>query len=80
MLAGGNEFQVEQLYRFGLGIGMAFQVIDDTLDYIGKQSKVGKPVMRDLREGKLTLPVIYCLNLILGRRAQKNKEVDIEKN
>jgi len=44
-----------------LNIGMAFQVVDDTLDFVGKQTKVGKPVMSDLREGKLTLPVIYCL-------------------
>lgn len=62
MLAEGDEAVVDNLYRFGLGIGMAFQVIDDTLDFVGKESKVGKPVMSDLREGKLTLPVIHCFN------------------
>lgn len=61
LLAGGDSAKVDCLYRFGLGIGMAFQIIDDTLDFVGKQSKVGKPVMSDLREGKLTLPVLYCL-------------------
>jgi len=61
MLAGAEEITIKSLYRFGLGIGMAFQIIDDTLDFIGKEKRVGKPVMSDLREGKLTLPVIYCL-------------------
>ncbi len=71
MLAGGNETVVKSLYRFGLGIGMAFQVIDDTLDFVGKQTKVGKPVMSDLREGKLTLPVLYCLES--GTKAENKK-------
>lgn len=61
MLAGADTLTVKKLYYFGLNIGMAFQVVDDTLDFVGKQTKVGKPVMSDLREGKLTLPVIYCL-------------------
>ncbi len=71
MLAEGNVLTVKQLYRFGMGIGMAFQVIDDTLDFVGKQSRVGKPVMSDLREGKLTLPVIHCMNS--GNAPEKRK-------
>lgn len=71
MLAGGDEIVVESLYRFGLGIGMAFQVVDDTLDFVGKQTKVGKPVMSDLREGKLTLPVLYCMQS--GTKAENKK-------
>ncbi len=71
MLAGGNDLTVKNLYRFGMGVGMAFQVIDDTLDFVGKKSKVGKPVMSDLREGKLTLPVIHCMDT--GTAAEKKK-------
>ncbi len=63
MLAEGDEMTVDRLYRFGMGIGMAFQIIDDTLDFVGKESTVGKPVMSDLREGKLTLPVIHCMTV-----------------
>lgn len=62
MLAEGDEGDVESLYRFGMGIGMAFQIIDDTLDFVGKESKMGKPIMGDLREGKLTLPILHCIN------------------
>lgn len=75
MLAEGADSVVENLYRFGLGIGMAFQVIDDTLDFVGKESKVGKPVLSDFREGKLTLPVIHCLNS--ATRVEKEKLVEV---
>ncbi len=61
MLMGGDKTTVQSLYNFGLGVGMAFQIIDDTLDFVGKASRVGKPVMSDLREGKLTLPVLHCM-------------------
>jgi geranylgeranyl pyrophosphate synthase len=45
--------------RFGYGIGMAFQIIDDVLDFTGEQASVGKPVANDLRQGLITLPTIY---------------------
>jgi geranylgeranyl pyrophosphate synthase len=45
--------------RFGYGIGMAFQITDDVLDFTGNQSSVGKPVANDLRQGLVTLPTIY---------------------
>jgi len=79
MLAGGDELTVKNLYRFGLGIGMAFQIIDDTLDFVGKQTKVGKPVMSDLREGKLTLPVIYCLQSATKTENKKLKTIILRK-
>ncbi len=79
MLAGGDTLTVKNLYRFGLGIGMAFQVIDDTLDFVGKQNKVGKPVMSDLREGKLTLPVIYCLGSATKAENKKLKSIILRK-
>jgi geranylgeranyl pyrophosphate synthase len=44
---------------FGYGIGMAFQIIDDVLDFTGDQTSVGKPVANDLRQGLVTLPAIY---------------------
>jgi octaprenyl-diphosphate synthase len=79
MLAGGDAAVVERLYRFGMGIGMAFQVIDDTLDFVGKKSKVGKPVMSDLREGKLTLPVIHCFDQGTDAEGKKLKAVILRK-
>ena len=79
MLAEGDESDVESLYRFGLGIGMAFQVIDDTLDFVGKESKIGKPVMSDLREGKLTLPIIHCLGAASSAEKDQLTEIILNK-
>ncbi len=43
-------------------IGLSFQIIDDILDYTSEAKKVGKPVMNDLKEKTLTLPIIYAIN------------------
>jgi len=49
------------LRRYGNNIGMAFQITDDILDLVADQGKLGKPVGGDLRQGIITLPVIYAL-------------------
>lgn len=46
--------------RFGNGIGMAFQIIDDVLDYDGVPDCLGKPLYRDIETGKVTLPLLYA--------------------
>jgi len=60
-LAGEREAVVDALGRFGWHIGMAFQMADDLLDYTADLASLGKEPGADLREGKLTLPVIYAL-------------------
>jgi octaprenyl-diphosphate synthase len=51
----------ERLAGYGLNLGMAFQIIDDLLDFIASPERLGKPVVSDLREGKMTLPLVYAL-------------------
>jgi octaprenyl-diphosphate synthase len=59
------------LIEFGRDLGLCFQLIDDLLDFTSNRNRLGKPVMADLREGRLTLPVILLLpRLDADRRAK----------
>ena len=49
------------LASYGLNLGICFQMVDDLLDFTADEKVLGKPVANDLREGKLTLPVIFLL-------------------
>jgi octaprenyl-diphosphate synthase len=51
----------EALARYGLNLGICFQMVDDILDFTAEEATLGKPVANDLREGKLTLPMIFLL-------------------
>jgi octaprenyl-diphosphate synthase len=57
-LAGGAKAEQAACRSFGMNLGVAFQLIDDALDYGGKSAKLGKNVGDDFREGKVTLPVV----------------------
>jgi len=59
MLAGARD--VEPIARYGRNVGLAFQITDDLFDYLGDEYVIGKPVGSDLREGKVTLPLIAAL-------------------
>ncbi len=61
LLSPVDEETVEIIRQFGYDIGMAFQIIDDILDFTGEQDTVGKPVASDLRQGLITLPALYYL-------------------
>lgn len=56
-----SDQEVESMRRFGYALGMAFQIVDDILDFTGAQETVGKPVANDLRQGLITLPFICYL-------------------
>lgn len=61
LLAGASNEQTEALRRYGDALGVAFQLVDDVLDYSGDASAMGKNVGDDLAEGKPTLPLIYAM-------------------
>lgn len=61
IVAEGSEGQVRALRDYGLHLGMAFQLRDDVLDYIGDGTRLGKPVYSDLQEGKLSLAPLYAI-------------------
>jgi all-trans-nonaprenyl-diphosphate synthase len=53
--------KLDSLYEFGKNIGLAFQVVDDILDFTGNDKQLGKPAVSDLASGYLTAPVLYAL-------------------
>ncbi len=61
MLAGAPEEERLAWREFGYYLGMAFQIVDDVLDFIGDERVLGKPVGSDLRQGTITLPIFYYL-------------------
>ncbi len=58
LLAQAPEKEVEALTKFGMRLGAAFQLTDDTLDYVAREDDFGKTIGMDLKEGKITLPLI----------------------
>jgi len=61
LLGGSPPELIEALTRYGLDIGVAFQISDDSLDFVADQDRLGKAIGADLREGKRTLPLIAML-------------------
>ena len=62
LLAGCSESQVEALRSYGYNLGMAFQIVDDILDFTGDEEEMGKPAGGDLVEGTITLPALFYLD------------------
>lgn len=63
---------VNRLYQYGYNVGMAFQIVDDILDFTGTTEELGKPAGSDLRQGNITLPALYAIH------HSDNKEMLIE--
>jgi octaprenyl-diphosphate synthase len=61
MLGGLPREQQDALWEYGFNLGIAFQLVDDLLDYTADEIALGKPIASDLREGKVTLPIIHVL-------------------
>ncbi|NTV12733.1 MAG: polyprenyl synthetase family protein [Desulfobulbaceae bacterium] len=71
LLAGGSASQLSAGRAYGENLGLAFQIADDLLDYLGDPAKTGKAVGNDLVEGKLTLPLLHALEQAeVGDRAR----------
>lgn len=61
ILSNTDETTIDNMAHYGYNIGMAFQIIDDILDFNGEQATLGKPVGSDLRQGLITLPTLYYM-------------------
>lgn len=69
ILAGADIAGVDSLWRWGYNLGMAFQIIDDILDLSADEVALGKPTGNDLRQGNLSLAVLYALRLSPQQKA-----------
>ena len=70
-----NKDYIEAMRNYGHSLGMAFQIRDDILDYEGSSSLIGKPVGGDIKEKKITLPLIYSLNNVSPNEAARIRKV-----
>lgn len=77
ILSKAPEKSVDKLREYGHNLGIAFQIVDDILDFTGTEERLGKPVGSDLTQGTLTLPALLVLERLPGdnpvRRALENK-------
>lgn len=60
VIAGASQGEEDALHSYGHNLGIAFQIVDDALDYSGAQAKLGKTIGDDFREGKVTLPILLA--------------------
>ena len=61
MISGSSREELDALHAYGISLGMAFQIVDDVLDYRSNQQEFGKTIGKDICEGSLTLPAILAL-------------------
>ncbi|GAB4173803.1 MAG: polyprenyl synthetase family protein [Geothermobacteraceae bacterium] len=75
ILAGATTEQEEALHEVGMELGIAFQFMDDALDYVADQKEFGKRRGQDLAEGKMTLPLIHTLRQASADEARRVEEI-----
>jgi len=75
LLGGVPAEQVDALTQYGLDIGVAFQISDDSLDFVANQDRLGKAIGADLREGKRTLPLIAMLTRATPAESERVKSL-----
>ena len=86
VIAGASADQSKVMAEFGMNMGIAFQIADDTLDYLADPKKLGKAIGDDFREGKMTAPVLLALESAskqerefwqrtLGQKDQKDEDL-----
>jgi octaprenyl-diphosphate synthase len=80
-LAGGGDSSLqEKLGEYAWNLGMAFQLVDDVLDFTARETTLGKPVGGDLREGKVTLPLVYALECATAPERLMVETILLERN
>jgi octaprenyl-diphosphate synthase len=80
LVAGADSSTEERLGDYAWNLGMAFQLVDDLLDFTAREKVLGKPVGNDLREGKVTLPLVYALEQASAEERRRVETILRERN
>jgi octaprenyl-diphosphate synthase len=80
IVAGADSQTEERLGEYAWNLGMAFQLVDDLLDFTSRETVLGKPVGNDLREGKVTLPLVYALERASGEERRRVEAILRDRN
>ncbi|MDQ6975734.1 MAG: polyprenyl synthetase family protein [Mariprofundaceae bacterium] len=77
-ISGQSHETINQMAQYGMCLGVAFQLMDDALDYMAEAEEAGKPVGHDLEEGKITLPLIHAMktDVKLAQRVEEISELE----
>lgn len=75
ILGGLSQEREDALARFGMKTGIVFQMVDDILDYMADEKGLGKRLGKDLQEGKITLPLIYLLDVASDEEKREIKRI-----
>lgn len=82
VLSGANEEEIQAAYKYGKNIGIAFQLVDDLLDFVSSADQLGKPAAADMKLGLATAPVLFAsqqfpvLNEMIARRFSQDGDVE----
>jgi octaprenyl-diphosphate synthase len=80
LVSGADSQTEERLGEYAWNLGMAFQLVDDLLDFTSRETVLGKPVGNDLREGKVTLPLVYALEQASGEERRRVETILRDRN
>jgi octaprenyl-diphosphate synthase len=80
LVSGADSQTEERLGDYAWNLGMAFQLVDDLLDFTSREMVLGKPVGNDLREGKVTLPLVYALEQASGEERRRVETILRDRN
>jgi octaprenyl-diphosphate synthase len=80
LVSGADSQTEERLGEYAWNLGMAFQLVDDLLDFTSRETVLGKPVGNDLREGKVTLPLVYALEQASSEERRRVEIILRERN
>jgi len=80
LVSGADSQTEERLGEYAWNLGMAFQLVDDLLDFTAREKVLGKPVGNDLREGKVTLPLVYALERAGGEERRRVEAILRDRN